>query len=118
MEVIRMLKFDTDDAREIDGIMEKCQMTAAFFQEDSLGLSHEESGLKAVQVLRQGHPVEMKHLQQAFYEVEDARQRVGNRVPNRLFLVELKEQYLENLSEAKERIRYWMDILDGKTEEA
>ena len=119
MKIVRMLKFEADDSQELRHLVEKCNMAASFFMDDRMG-PEQDGDLKAVKVLCQGHPLELHHFDRAIDAVQKAQFRLNDTDPSGTFPVELKEQYLQNLKDARAILEEWKGAIsdegDAKSE--
>jgi hypothetical protein len=111
MKILKMIKFDKDDSREITGVVEKCNMAASFFFEDPNAGYLEEEGLKPLKVLAAGHAVDCHHFDRAIDAVQAAQFRLNNAEPSGIFPAELKEQYIQNLKEVRAQLEEWRALI-------
>jgi len=116
MKIVKMVKFEKDDSQILNRIIESCNMAASFFMEDRLGMDNsgdrQESGLRAISRLRAGHPLEAKHITEAYEEADKALARVRGAKTGGVFPAELKDGYQENLMAVCGILRRWKEALN------
>lgn len=118
MKIIKSLQLDRDDHQDmadLKDVIEFTNMAASFFYDDPINGPRDADtgeGTRAINSLKGGHPFELKHIQRAIDEVDNALVRLGARAANPLFPEDTKGQYVENLAAVKRILHKWKDALD------